>query len=137
MRLQLSPFAPVIRVVVMSDVAQQQTRIGPMHDQPDIAVHPNRPESSILGLIKLVKLQTRMSRIQLQIECRGLYGLLLIAGEFGEAVRKCVGNSKFHPLRIALSRLMPGPNPLDLFFEVTHILPVLENTELLVFALCE
>jgi hypothetical protein len=37
-----------------------------------------------------------MSRVQLEIERRRLYGFLLVAGEFGEAVRECVGNTEFH-----------------------------------------
>ena len=35
-------------------------------------------------------------RIQLEIEGRGLDCLLLVAGEPGEAVRKRVGDAKFH-----------------------------------------
>jgi hypothetical protein len=73
-----------------------------VHDQPNIAAHPNRPESPILGFVELVKLQTRMRWVQLEIERRSLDGLLFIAGQFGEAVRERVGNSKFHQIYLAL-----------------------------------
>jgi len=39
-----------------------------------------------------VKLQAGLSGVQLEIERRRLYRLLLITGEFGEAVRESVGN---------------------------------------------
>jgi hypothetical protein len=37
-----------------------------------------------------------MSRVQLKVECCGLYGFLLIARELGEGVRECIGNAELH-----------------------------------------
>lgn len=87
---EFPPFGAVIRVVVVSPIAKQQAGIGSMHDQPDVAIHSNRPESAILRLIELVELQTRLSRVQLEVEGRRLYGFLLIAREFGQAAGKRV-----------------------------------------------
>jgi len=81
---------------MVTDVAQQQTGIGPVHDQPDVATHPDRPESAILGLFELVELQARMRRIQLEIESCGLYGLLFVASKPGEAFRERVCDAEVH-----------------------------------------
>ena len=72
----------MIRVVMVSNVAKQQAGIGSVYDQPQVAIHPNRPEPAILGLIELVELQTRLSRVQLEVEGGCLYGFLLIALSF-------------------------------------------------------
>src|SRR5579863_5676 len=93
---ELPPFGPLIRVVVMTDIAQQQTGIGAVHDQPHIARHPNRPKPPILRLVEPVELQTRMRRVHLEIERRRLNSLLLIARESGEAIRERVGNPELH-----------------------------------------
>jgi hypothetical protein len=49
----------------------------------------------VFCLVELVELQRWMSRIQLEIEGRGLDCLLLVARELGEAVRKRVGDAEF------------------------------------------
>ena len=67
-----------------------------VNDQPDVPIYTNRRKVVVLRLFQLVELQTRMRRVQLQIEGRGLNGLLLIAGELGEAVGKRVGDTEFH-----------------------------------------
>ena len=96
MSFELPAFGPVIGAVVVTDIAQQQAGFSPMNDQPDIAAHPNRPKPVIFRAIELMELQSRMSRVQLEIEGRGLDRLLLVAGELGQAVRKCVGDPEFH-----------------------------------------
>lgn len=40
--------------------------------------------------------QAGIGRIQLQIECRGLDGFLLVSGEFGEAIGEGVGDAEVH-----------------------------------------
>ena len=87
---------PELGFVVVVDVAQQQAGLGSVHNQPNVETHANRPEVGVFRLVKLVELQRRMSRVQLEIEGRGLDCLLLVAGEPGEAVRKRVGDAKFH-----------------------------------------
>src|SRR3990167_6480877 len=96
MGLQLAPFRPVIRLVVVIHIAQQQTGIGLVDDQTNIAAHPHRPEILVPRLVQLVEAQARIGRIDLQVERRGLGGFLLIAGEFGEAVGEGVGDEKVH-----------------------------------------
>lgn len=80
MRFELAPLGPSIRLVVVIDVTQQQIVGAAMHDQTDIAIDAQRAEIRIARRIQLVELHTRMGRIKLQIERRGLNGLLLIAG---------------------------------------------------------
>ena len=80
----------------MSDVAKQQAGLSPMNDQSNVAAHPNRPESPILRPLEFVELQAGMRRVQLEIECRCLHGLLLTAGKLGQAIGKRVRNTEFH-----------------------------------------
>ncbi len=47
-----------------------------------------------LALSSLWKLHSRIGRVQLQVKGRGLDGLLLFAGQSGEAVGKCVGDAE-------------------------------------------
>jgi len=91
---------PLVSVIVMAHVAEQQAGFGLMHDQPDIAVYPNRPESAVLGLVEPMELQTRMSRVQLEIERCRLDGFLLIARQLRKAVGKSVGDAKFHSVSV-------------------------------------
>jgi hypothetical protein len=83
---------------VVVNVAQQQAGFGPVHNQPDVETHSDRPEVRVFRLVKLVELQRRMSRVQLEIEGCGLHCLLLLAVEFGEAVRKRICDTEFHLL---------------------------------------
>ena len=53
MRFELSPFRPVIRLVVVIHVAQQQAGRGSVDDQPHVAVHPDRP-NFLSGPVPLV-----------------------------------------------------------------------------------
>ena len=50
----------------------------------------------VLGIMQLVELQSRLGRIQLKVESRGLRGLLLVAGQLVEAVCEGVGDSELH-----------------------------------------
>ena len=59
----------------------------------------HRPELWAFRLVNLVELQRRMSRVQLEIEGRGLDRLLLVAAELSETVGERVGNPEFHLLR--------------------------------------
>ena len=57
---------------------------------------PHRPEVLVLRLVELVELHARVGRVHLQVEGRGLDGLLLVAGQPGEAVGEGVGDAEFH-----------------------------------------
>lgn len=75
------------------------------YDQPEIPTHPHRPKVLILRLVQLVKFHARIGRVHLEIKGRGLHGLLLVAGEAGEAFGKGVGDEevhKFSGLRVQL-----------------------------------
>src|SRR5260370_14401171 len=95
-RLQLAPLGPGVRLVVVIDVAQQQAVLGAVHDEPQIEVHPHRPKVLVLGLVQLVKAKARLIGIELQIEGRGLHGLLLVAAQAREAVGEGVRDAELH-----------------------------------------
>lgn len=101
MRLQPAPLGPLIGLVVVIDVAEQQTAVGPMDDEPDVAAHPHRPEVPVSRLVELVKLKPRTRRIHLKIERRRLRSLLLVGGETAEAVGERVGDAEVHLTRAA------------------------------------
>ena len=79
---------------MVADVAEQQARLGPVDDQPDVAADPHRPEVLVLRLVELVELQPGLRRVDLQVEGRRLDGLLLVAGQAGEAVGEGVGDEE-------------------------------------------
>ena len=62
-----------------------------MHDQANMARRENRPKPSIFRLFELVELETRMRRVQLEVERCGLHELLLFPAEAGKVVRERVG----------------------------------------------
>lgn len=96
MDFQLASLGPLIGLVVVIDIAQQQTIGRFMDDHPNIAAHPYRPKALVPGLVELVKAHARMGRVDLQIKGRCFDGLLLITVEFGEAVGEGVGDAKIH-----------------------------------------
>ncbi len=99
MPFQPPSFRPLIRGVVMIDVAEQQAGSRAVDDQPDVATDPNGPEVLVLRPVDLVQLQARMRRVHLQVERRGLDRLLLVAGQPGEAVGEGIGDAELHPSR--------------------------------------
>ena len=80
----------------MVHVTQEQTLVGLVDDDPQIVADPNRPEVLVLCLVEFVKFHARALRVHLQVKGRGLYGLLLLAGEPSETVGEGVGNTEFH-----------------------------------------
>lgn len=100
MRLQLAPFRPVVRLVVMADVAEQEARIALVNDQPDVRVHRNRPEVLVLRIVELVEVQARIGRVDLQVERGRLDGLLLVARQTREAVSERVSDAELHRITI-------------------------------------
>ena len=82
------------------DVAEKQACVSPVDDQPDVAADTDRPEVLVLCLVELVELHARVGRVHLQVKGRGLDGLLLLAGQSGEAVGKGVGDAEFHQLTL-------------------------------------
>ena len=96
MPLQSPTLGPLVRRVVMIDVAEQEAGSGPMDDQPDVATDPNGPEVLVLRPVDLVQLQPRMRRVHLQVERRRLDGPLLVTGQLGQAVGEGVGDAELH-----------------------------------------
>ena len=94
--LELPSFGPVVGLVVVIDVAEQQAALALVHDHPDVAVDPYRPEVLVLRLVQLVETHSRIGRVELQVEGGRLDGLLLVAGESGEAVGEGVGDQEVH-----------------------------------------
>ena len=76
-------------------VAEQQAGIGAVDNQTNVVADPDRPEVSITGLINPMKLQSGLRRIDLQIKGGGLYGLLLVASQFGQAIDERIGDAEF------------------------------------------
>ena len=60
---------------------------------------PHRPEILVLRLVELVEAHARIGRVELQVEGRRLDGLLLVAGQSGEAVGEGIGDAKFHDIK--------------------------------------
>jgi hypothetical protein len=94
--LQLPPLGPRVRVVVMPDVAKQQARPRAVYDQPQVPVHPHRPEVLVTGAIQPVELHTGVCRIELEVECRRLDCLLLLARELRETGGEGIGDAEVH-----------------------------------------
>ena len=80
MHFQLPALRPLISLVMMTDVAEQETIRGLVDNKPDIFTHANRREIRIPRLVEFMELQAGMRRIQLKIERRGLDSFLFVAG---------------------------------------------------------
>ena len=83
MGFQLTTLGPVVRTVVVIDVAEQKAALSLVDDQSNVAADANRPEVFILGLVEPVKAHSGVGRIELQVEGSRLDGLLLLAGKAG------------------------------------------------------
>ncbi len=80
----------------MIDIAEKETRIALVNDQPNIAANSHRPKFLVLRPIELVQLHAGVDRIHLQVERCRLDGRLFLAGQPCEAVRLRVGDSEVH-----------------------------------------
>ena len=78
-----------------------------MHNQPDICIDAHRPEIRVYGTVQPMEMQPPAGRIELQVECRRLDGLLLRTGQPYEACCKGIGDAELHP--IALERHLIWP----------------------------
>ena len=81
MRDELASLSPRIRAVVMVYIAEQQRRVGAMHDQSQIATRAHGPEVLVFRAIEFVERQTRRRDVHLQVEGCRLDNLLFVAGE--------------------------------------------------------
>ena len=96
MRLQFPPPRPVVGLVMVVDVAEQQTGRRLVHDDRDVRIHTHRLEVLVLRFVQLVELQSRCRQIHLEVKGRGLDGFLLLSRETGEAIGEGVGDEEVH-----------------------------------------
>jgi hypothetical protein len=96
MCFQFAPARPVVRFIVVVDVAEQEAGRGAVNNQPQIETDPGGPEVAVFGLIDSVQLKARLSRVHLKIERGRFDGLLLFSRQAGKAVGECVGNTEVH-----------------------------------------
>jgi len=103
----LAALGPVVRSVVMADIAEHQTRCRFVDYESDISADAHRPEVLILRTFDPVKLHPGIRRIHLKVESSCLYRLLLVGGQLAQAIGECVSDSEVHS---------PTAYPLDLSF---------------------
>jgi len=65
MGFQLAPLCPVVGLVVMINITQEQAIGSFVDDQPNIAAHPYRPEILVPCLVELVKAHAGIGRVDL------------------------------------------------------------------------
>src|SRR5690606_26538743 len=92
----LAPLGPLIGLVVVIDIAEQQTASGLVDDQANVAADAHRPEVRVFGSVELVKAHAVADGIHLQIEGSGLCRLLFISGQAGKTGGEGVGDAEFH-----------------------------------------
>jgi hypothetical protein len=80
----------------MSDIAEQDASGGLVHNQPDICIDAHRPEIRVSRAVEFMKMEASTGWIELQVECRGFYGLLFRPCEPRKAVGEGIRNPKFH-----------------------------------------
>src|SRR5262249_42022546 len=96
MRLELAALGPVVRLVMMAHVAEQQTVRRAVHDEPDVLADAHRPEPLVLRLAELVERHPGAGRVDLQVEGSSLDRLLLASGRRCWAVGERVGDTEVH-----------------------------------------
>ncbi|HYD53671.1 MAG TPA: hypothetical protein VEA99_13635 [Gemmatimonadaceae bacterium] len=96
MRLEFPPLSPGICRIVVIDVAEQDARLCPVHDETDVVVHPHGAEALVARPIELVEPQAGTCGVHLQVEGGGLDGLLLRAGQAREARGEGAGDAEVH-----------------------------------------
>src|SRR5690606_20326100 len=79
--------------IKIEDVGDGMIRVD---DQPNVGVHPHRPEIRILGAVQLVEGKPGRGGIELQVEGGRLHCLLFLRGQPGQAVGERVRNPEFH-----------------------------------------
>lgn len=104
MGFQLASRLPVICLVVVIHIAEQQAFRGFVDDEPVISARPHRPEIPILRLVQFVETHASTRGIHLQIKSRRLGRLLLVASQAGKAVGEGVGDEEGHATKARDSR---------------------------------
>ena len=81
---------------MVPDVAEQQARRRPVHDQSDIVIDAHRPEIRVAGPIEPMEAETGIRQVQLQIKRRRLDRFLLRPIEPREAGGEGIGDAEVH-----------------------------------------
>ena len=92
MGFQLAALGPCIGFVVVIHIANQQARIRPMDDQPNVTAGPHRPEPGVPAVLQFVEAHAGVDWVHLEVEGSGLNGLLFLAREPGKAICEGVGD---------------------------------------------
>ena len=96
MRLDPPAFRPGIGVVMMTNIGDQQTVAGLVHDQADVAIDARRPEIGILAVIDTVQLETVADRVHLKVEDTRFHRFLVQARQAVERSGECIGDKEVH-----------------------------------------
>ncbi len=105
---KLAALRPVISLVVVIHIAQQQTAVGLVNDDADVAASTRRPKVLVFGLFNAVQADAWLRRVDLQVKRRGFDPLLLVAGQACQAVGEGVGDAKVHQNARETPAFMPG-----------------------------
>ena len=97
MRFQLPPLRPGVRLVVVIDVARAGGLPRVLWTIRRMSLLTRTDQKFLsFALSSLWKLRPGFAGFSLQVEGRRLDGLLLVAGQAGEAVGEGVGDAEFH-----------------------------------------
>ena len=80
----------------MVDVAEHHAALNPMEDQPDVTAGTSGPEILVLDVVETMALQTRVSRVDLQLEGGELSGFLFFSVELVQAGLETIGEEEIH-----------------------------------------
>lgn len=80
-----------------------------MQDEADIIIDSDGEEIPVPRFFEAMEIHPRTRRIDLEVERRVLDRLLLVWGQSGEAIGKCVGDSEVHLIALVpwMTRLTP------------------------------
>src|SRR5688572_9962290 len=98
MYFQLSSFGPLVGLIVVIHIAEQEALACPVNNQSDVLADAHREEIRVFGFVELVELQTWLRWIDLKVEGGRLDGLLFLSGQSGQTVGERVRDSEFHAL---------------------------------------
>ncbi len=103
-RMRLNPPAPspIIGIVVVPDMHQQDIVTALLHNDAEVTVHPQRPDIGTDRLVDAMKLQSRLIGVELQIEHGQLRLLLLLVVEASKGSGECVGENGDHSADLRL-----------------------------------
>ena len=95
-RLDAAALGPGVGIVVVADIGEQELASVLWTMMRMSPLDPHRPEMRVARPLDAMEFQAGRRRVHLQIECRGLGGLLLRGGEARESGGEGVGDAEFH-----------------------------------------